>query len=597
MANPSLSARRFPVDESADSWALRWFQCFSPQGTSTKPIVDTIVSDSLGDIVFISEPNHRGDHILVRPEYPGIWAYVQAKRAERDLAGTHTFGGLVVWGSPGIGKTSLLSYLLALALSNEIFVILSLTPDYIIVFPPGELPYKIIAADFSIPNFPRNALVLCESAGKPDPPPSVFVQPSANVFVVQATSPTESRYKGWAKDKEAELWPMDLWTGREFQKLIRLRQKKTPQLPCVPRMLNPFEDVRNYTALELFLLLGPSLRHTKIQRRNTGRPELDLADLISAPDLFSDASALSRGDQKANFHQYFFALPPHYDGKCKAVSYRGPGYIYIVPTSFLAARLATSLEKLALEDQVRFSALFAPAPQVAGALYEALMPKFLTKGDKGLLGEFNDREDYRLDGKLEMESCPFLPGTRDIVYGKLLVPPGGYPAVDALYCTLSEDEKTLDVVMLQATIARSHAISTKGVQPIVKMAAKTQKNVRYQFLFVSPSREIGQHLAQAASNQTTLGRGAQRLVIPVGWVVMKLPDGFDTSLTAFEQRDKEFKLLDLDYLDPDDAGEVEAEAESETETEAAHVGLSSPRVRRRESDEDEGRRPAPAGFD
>ncbi|KAJ7191385.1 hypothetical protein GGX14DRAFT_407183 [Mycena pura] len=352
MANPSFSARRYPVgvDESApDSWAPRWFQCFSPQGTSTKPILDTVVSDSLGKIVFISELNHRGEHILVRPEYPGIWTYVQAKRAERDVAGTHTFGGLVVWGSPGIGKTSLLSYLLALSLSNEIFVVWCLSPAYIIVFAPGELPYKILAADFCLANLPRNALVLCDSARNAEAPPEAFVHPSAHVFVVQVTSPTESRYRGWAKDKEAELWPMDLWTGKEFQMLIRLRQKKTSQLPCVPRMLNPGEVVRNYTALELFLLLGPSVRHTKSQRRNTGKPELGLANLISPPTLFSDALALSRAissgtvdeaDQKVGFHRYFFALPPLYDGKSKAVSYDSPGHTYIVPTTFLATRLA-----------------------------------------------------------------------------------------------------------------------------------------------------------------------------------------------------------------------------------------------------------------
>lgn len=240
MANCSLSSRRcqrHPVGDE-ETWACRWFQCFSPRGTSTKPILETVVSDSPDKIVFISEPNHCGEHILVRPEYPGIWSYIQAKRAERDVAGTHTFGGLVVWGSPGIGlfcidfvseslrlksslgKTSLLSYLLAFALSEEVFVAWCISSQHIIVFAPGEPPYMILAADFSLANLPRNALVLCDSAHDNKAPPEAFVHPSAHVFVVQATSPTESRYRGWAKDKEAELWPMDLWTGKEFQKLM-----------------------------------------------------------------------------------------------------------------------------------------------------------------------------------------------------------------------------------------------------------------------------------------------------------------------------------------------------------------------------------------
>lgn len=61
---------------------------------------------------------------------------------------------------------------------------------------------------------------LSNSGGSLSGPSVAFeTAPQDRVYLIQATSPRVSRWKHWAKERDAELYVMDVWMGSELRNL------------------------------------------------------------------------------------------------------------------------------------------------------------------------------------------------------------------------------------------------------------------------------------------------------------------------------------------------------------------------------------------
>jgi hypothetical protein len=87
-------------------------------------------------------------------------------------------------------------------------------------------------------------------------------------------------------------------------------------------------------------------------------------------------------------------------------------------------------------------------------------------------------------------NAPFTP--KD---GLLYIPPLRFPSFDAVAVT----EGTQRITLLQMTIASSHAINVTGIKHVVDSFESTTSNLKWAFIFVVPSRAIGEGLVKCAT--------------------------------------------------------------------------------------------------
>ncbi|KAJ7074391.1 hypothetical protein C8F01DRAFT_1100378 [Mycena amicta] len=507
------------VPVTAD-WHKKFFKSFSPLRDAQAPVVS---HSDLSDIRYIAQQSPTGHYILEREEYPTLWQHIYRER-QRKLSSDYeaAAGGLVIWGQPGIGKSFFLYYALAHAISLGIYTVLSQEPSNLIVFDPRfKDPYKVLAANFDLWEPEDWALVLVNVGPHHHKPPTKFMLDESRTFVVEATSPDGGDYKKWAKQRRAELWRMGLVSKGEFQNLCFLRDTLTPSQASEAQMVSATTPApKFYTPAEMFELLGPSLRHTiRNYFKKTDDVDADLNGYL--PDfktLFSTAANLmnalrtghvAKEEQHENFHHYFFAFAAD---NINPRGYPNTGHRYVVPTRYLRDRIARTLPGKQLQDQLDAAVLFAPVPQVAGAMFESLMPQMLSKGAALVSCIFSQTNlNTVVPLNLPVSETLFDPDSTSLpVLDTLHIPKAGFPTLDAFYVYKLGDLH--EVIMLQATIARRHS-----------------------HVFVVPSVEIGQAVVHPYAPW-----GAQisrSMTIPVGYAVIELPRSFDASLAAFLARD------------------------------------------------------------
>ncbi|KAM0750334.1 hypothetical protein T439DRAFT_326303 [Meredithblackwellia eburnea MCA 4105] len=541
---------RILIDDFA--WADEWFSTFAPTsvgGQAQQPLVTTHGVEQL----LLNEPGTipAGRYpIFVRKEYADIWSAtlnLMEQRLHYSSMRNHP-AGLVVRGQPGIGKSMYLWYALAMAISSSVPVIFSTTFHISIAFPTDGPPYTFSNNDGSAV-LPHKALVLCDSTSSLTSPPSLL-HDRKHLFIVQATSPKEVRWKAWSKERLASFWPMNVWTLEEIRALSMLRAAyDTPKLPDVEMQQfggldeSTTPTKRYYTPEELFLLLGPSARHCFMGWENTGDPSIDLACYWDCKNFLKDPSTLCRAvqmggvaneDQQSGFHKLFFAIPTELP-KPRIAS--GLLATYTIPTPFIASVAVRNFELTSIEQQRTAASMFAASPQVAGVLYEVTTIQSLTVIKAPLaVSSASVAGAFSIPTKLNLSPFQFDFATRPPL-NTLLIPPTNFASIDGCYCSLLADQR-IHIVLLQVAINRSHDIFNESIKKVLVHFLPIE-SIRVSFVFLVPSDEIGKAVTSRwAQGGHHVWLRNTKVSMDVGWAVIELPNSFDKTLAGFRKREK-----------------------------------------------------------
>ncbi|KAF7985478.1 hypothetical protein HWV62_5251 [Athelia sp. TMB] len=246
-------------------------------------------------------------------------------------------GALIVWGHPGVGKSSYLFYALIRALREKQAVVwVGPSSKWTLFDSKGVTfitPANIYQADIALmlQNLSPETLILVDAIA----PPLALQETSG--FIIQATSPQKSRWSEWAKQKGAAFFTMPLWTEEEIDHAIAPRLSFSPDL-------DPLNDFC-YSPKEIFETLGPTPREcfdflTKA-KVNSGNPKIDFNDYLDIQALKEvirntpNPMTLLKGgaidDRTASFYRLF-----HIDvDPSQQLVDRDPHYCLTLPTRFL----------------------------------------------------------------------------------------------------------------------------------------------------------------------------------------------------------------------------------------------------------------------
>jgi hypothetical protein len=228
---------------------------------------------------------------------------------------------------------------------------------------------------------------------------------------------------------------------------------------------------------------------------------VDLEIYLSPGNLFEHAnqlvSALRDSEvldsaQQNRFHRLFFATP----SKKPKPTFGGPAFTYNVPTRFLLIILQDLARQKTLKDLITFASKFMPHPQVAGIFYEPVVVTTLELSHKPLECVLANGSHFQLQLPLVVSkevadfNAPFTP--KD---GLLYIPPPKFRSLDAVAVT----EGAQRVTLLQMTIASRHTINVTGIKHVIDSFMSTTSNLKWAFIFVVPSRAIGEGLVKSAT--------------------------------------------------------------------------------------------------
>lgn len=181
---------------------------------------------------------------------------------------------------------------------------------------------------------------------------------------------------------------------------------------------------------------------------------------------------------------------------------------------------------MGMKHQLDVASAFAPVPQVAGAFFEGMMTLILSTSPTPSLAHFFDESlNFSLPLRLALQDLPFDTSTISAL-NILYVPPLGFTSIDGFF--LFQTPSHIQLILLQATIAKAHDIKKKGVEAVLKLLGNTRVHVVY--LFVVPSAAIGEMVCRP------FGKGGFKSSVgqlPVMWTVLSLPPTFNTSLVRY----------------------------------------------------------------
>ncbi|KAF7327749.1 hypothetical protein MKEN_00354500 [Mycena kentingensis (nom. inval.)] len=523
--------------------AIKYYNEYSPRKCAKYPLQRSEKHSA----TFVSLKNVEGIRVLERAEYKKILEIVWIELKARQNGEAADLRSLVLWGQPGIGKSMFLDYALVMAIHDKKFTIYSDNPERVIVFNPLLEPYPLKVAKLRNFKLPNGCLVLSDSTADFSTPLNIFTRRDSSVFVLQATC-SESRYRSWAKHRLAMLYPMDPLPKDEFLLIVRDQTSKQSKATTSTATSQESEF---FTPEELYDLLGPMAPPALVRYSRVKNPKPVDLDLVDPADLFMDLNWRS----VPRFHQYFVITPD--STRPKPVFPMQPGHRYTVATPFLRRLLVEHLRSLTLEKRMQIAASLTSVAQVAGALFEAHMPIYLSRYTSALQLHFNDtHSDYALGPRLVLSQQLFdADGRCRPELNTLYIPKRNQPTFDA-FCVTNIAANALRVTILRATIARKHKIVQKDICQLMD-ALDLQGDVEWRFVFVTPSTEISEAVSTPFWNGGVPCKG-MTMTIPVGWAVMPLPEsGVDSSepyLTATE-------LLNDDY----NSNESDADFEEEME--------------------------------
>ncbi|KDQ09637.1 hypothetical protein BOTBODRAFT_190954 [Botryobasidium botryosum FD-172 SS1] len=448
--------------------------------------------------------------VHIQEEYKHIWKYIEG---QLDQDYRDRLGGLVLWGHPGIGKTSFLYYALAKALAAERPVAVCFRHHSSFLFTRTGVATLSHTMDASF--LPNGVLALCDTNQEVLMPPMIFGWKTSPAFTVHAAS-HGSQWRSWRTQKDALVWTMSAWRREEI--LNASTQTKT-QPNC-------------YSPIELFDLIGPSPRACLKPRRiqKTGSPETDIAryfKLDSRPlvrNHFDLALALGGSNilsilQMEEFHGFFLASPrkplaPDGSGLC-----HGPDINYMIPTAFLQKLFLDPIRTWKPRELFEFLKKLRSSPKVAALVYTALAVQALSSLPdlEPLTCTLACGTSFAFSHRLDVVSLPesfakpFAPADNT-----LYIPPVGFATIDAVAVT----ENARRLTLLQMTLAEKHVINLDSIRKILDCFTSETTFDSRAFVFVVPSETKGEMLSARRSIEFTRVKGGSASgaeSVDVGW--------------------------------------------------------------------------------
>ncbi|KAJ7190952.1 hypothetical protein GGX14DRAFT_603167 [Mycena pura] len=458
---------------------------------------DPCVATTHGVTHLRQEASSGEDLIIIRDEYKRIWTHIAQASRELTNSKPGLSRGLVVWGHPGIGKSLFLLFALVQSLRAKRTVALCRSAFNFLYFDENGVSL-VPWAQAELLDLPPGVIALYDTVPGQDSPHGIFTNRMYRAYVVHATSPKISRWKEWSKQLNAMLWPMPLWSTAELEKIDQLFPRDTRKY---------------YSVVQLSAILGPSpckcSEKIKLGHNFADYTPLDFEDSTALYRALTngDVSQLTQG---THFQTYFFAGTIRDCGVRDYMSDPANYCRYYIPTRFLREAALRTFRKMSLEEQQTICSQFSAHPKLCGAFYEVLGLKVLVSD--GLLCRFpKDKREHVLPAGLRILASD----NDDVVdvsnFGSdcLWVPPSDFPSLDA-------------VAVLNGG---RHDIKPEGVaRAIVKFSAVA--NVRYEFVFITPSEEIGKKMALTKGPLNPRKPHASRqhappehITIPVGYAV------------------------------------------------------------------------------
>ncbi|KAF7980999.1 hypothetical protein HWV62_35824 [Athelia sp. TMB] len=481
-----------------------------------------------------------------------------------------TRGSLIVWGHPGVGKSTFLYFALVKALRDNQPVIWVDALEWTVFDSAGVTFIDLAktsrgAVAIILQNLSPETLILVDAT---EPP---LALQKTKGFIIQATSPKRGRWSEWAKQKGAFFVTMPPWTEEEIDHVIALRLSFNPKLD----QPNDF----CYSPKEIFEILGPSPREcfdtATREKVNSGNPRVDFNDYLDIQALkggIRDSPtpmALLRGgamdDRIAGFHRLF-----HIDvDPSQQLVDRDPHYRLTLPTRFLRDTFYEIIAECNLSRQYLLLRDFRPAPQLVGLIYKTLVISIFKTTTTQLSCIPNKSTSIFLQLPFNSSPIPYDLLTKFVPQpNTVYVPEIGQPSYDAFVLfpptpiSQSANLSKLHGLILKVTIAKSHTVINAAVRDLVKDVERKKKykssKIEWRYIFVVPNEALGKRLTSAAAvaSGVSWGAGTMRRTIDVGYLVIDAKDGKTDSLGELMESAEEGEIdvegCDAQNQDPAD---------------------------------------------
>ncbi|KAH8989830.1 hypothetical protein EDB92DRAFT_2088985 [Lactarius akahatsu] len=487
-------------------------------GTTWKYVPKTHI-DSLQELGYTESCG-----LLLRPEYD---IALRTICKDQKTAKACQCGGVVVTGQPGIGKTCFLYYVLLCRLSEMEPVALE-RPDFFILFHEGGV-YRYPKAD---PNFlPEFTWALTDSTGQTPEPCSAFqtVSKRRKAWIIQTTSPEETRWRDWHKYCTADKFLMNPTSIEE--------------ITILGKLLKPDVDVSD-DLQRLYRKWGPSARTCLLLLQEGKEGTYERKVKRTANDFVKTANP--NFDQSKVSHHLFSIRPV---GESRA---EREDHIAEIATDRIKDIISYAAADATAQVRIDFFQMISTHPSFkvsAGAMFEGFVLSWLyARPTAEPLRCFATNQP-----DLEIPPCGKDQTTffdRNSVLSKkdvngcdkppfcLLPKPKNFPTADAIVIT---DEF---VITIQVTVSNEHGAKKDGfdeIKKIIPASLRTQKNKPKQY---KPWRHVfithSDHWAESLRKQNLLGLPDGALVYSGVFDILR--SGITSKhVEAFNEKQKEKK--------------------------------------------------------
>ncbi|GAA6007346.1 uncharacterized protein JCM10292_005501 [Rhodotorula paludigena] len=453
---------------------------------------------------------------------------------------------LVVFGSPGIGKSSFLPFLVARCLEQRRPVVFHKTGD------PRAVILDNIGARFVdllfLPDtrFDQTPVIAVDSVAV-EPPVSVLFE-ILNAVTVVAASPRSARHRPFVKsDGDTFYWTIPPPGATEINNVARLRELRavtdSEHNPVWLFDMRPGSEHGGYVVTggvafshgdlsmdqpeeseqppdgykdlayrartfrvrtngyyerdELVKILPPNFRYQlRAHYRKTNDILRDLFEdvaksrLALTKDVLRAAASgsveLPESSQWTGFHRLITLLPVA-DAQ-PSLDFPSCDIVIASPLAQEVVRVAVSA--MQLQDQLEMARLFEHEPMIEGILYEVTSFRLLGIRDDVNVEFISGEPSISIPAGLTRHKCD--PDTSRLpVKTGVYILPVCFPSADAIV-VLSE---TNTVILVQATVADEHAVKADGIRRICS-SFPPEFSPRLVFAFLGPDRTTVQKLAK-----------------------------------------------------------------------------------------------------
>ncbi|GJN92547.1 hypothetical protein Rhopal_005577-T1 [Rhodotorula paludigena] len=500
--------------------------------------------------------------LLIRDVYTEMYRWIKHRLATTVDEGTCLFA----YGSPGIGKSSFLPYLVIRCLEERRPVAFHVIGASEVVLFLDLGAFVIPAALLASLEFTRPLVLALDSASDPSISPIPELIDTPRAVTVVAASPRATRRQPFDKGiSPVYYWTMPPPGSQEIENVCLLRrnavaikERAFPQtLESIEpesgisggaafssgQFLRPFDveddteappgskdflfgskafrlsDLPQYSSSELSGLLPPSFRAAApavLPKKTSDMVSNLLSGLTTTTFSLRQLTGLGRGAaspdtaQSTGYHQIFTIVAVDEHDQPTPAS---PECTVVAATSFVLEFLRLSYRELQLNDQVAMASRLRHEPQMRGIVYEALAFRRLGDAVELSLSLFESGRVVKIPANLPHgEWDPDGPAPFPHVDGVYTFPPR-FPAADGLVSLPDM------YIIVQATILNRHSIKKDGIRRICRSYPPNAPPLVFAFLapdedtakaLVTPARPSLDKVPAATSVGSRETEGAQK---------------------------------------------------------------------------------------